>query len=183
MNGRSTRDADVDETAKVTLRDGRTVSVRRLTSADAAELGEAIRHADAGTLHGRFCGPPPKVTPRLLEHLTELDFHRRYALVAREPDGHGVAVARYEATQDPGVAEIAVAVDPRWRRAGVASALIRRLAVAALRNGFDRFTVTYLADNRPVADLLDETHVKRVISQGIAEATVPLEQSPERTER
>ncbi|MFD9890904.1 GNAT family N-acetyltransferase [Amycolatopsis sp. NPDC059027] len=158
----------------VELSDGRTVTVTLLGPDDAPELGEAIRTADAETLYRRFCGPPPKVTPKLLRRLTELDYDHRYALIARDPDGKGVAVARYEATGEPGEAEVAVVVDPAWRRAGVATALLRLLAEAALRHGYDRFTATYLADNRPVAELLDEAGGKRAIAEGIAEGTVRL---------
>ncbi|MBE1494013.1 GNAT superfamily N-acetyltransferase [Amycolatopsis lexingtonensis] len=157
------------------LTDGRQVSVGLLTPADAPELGSAIEHADPETLYRRFCGSPPRVTPKLLRRLTELDYERRYALVARAPDGRGIAVARYEATGEPGVAEVAVAVDPAWRRAGLATALVRMLAEAAVAHGFTRFTATYLADNIPVEELLDEAGGKPVIAHGIAEAVVALD--------
>ena len=140
---------------------------------DAAELGEAIRGADPATLRGRFCGTPPRVTPRLLERLTCLDYTRRFALVARDPSGHGVAIARYEATT-PRAAEIAAAVDPAWRRVGLASALVHLLAEIALTRGFDRFTALYFADNRPVALLLDAAGGHPVITDGLAEAEVRL---------
>ncbi|QXV56467.1 GNAT family N-acetyltransferase [Amycolatopsis sp. TNS106] len=162
----------------VRLRDGRTVFVTRLSPADSEELGEALAEADRETLYRRFCGPPPKVTPRLLARLTELDFDRRYALVARDEAGKGVAIARYEATAQPGVAEIAVVVKPAWRRAGLASALVAKLAEAASRHGFSEFTATYLADNRPVADLLDSAGARRVITDGLADAVVRLPSPP-----
>ncbi|WIY02031.1 GNAT family N-acetyltransferase [Amycolatopsis mongoliensis] len=158
----------------LTLKDGRVVHVRPLVRADAAELGEAIRNADPATLYRRFCGTPPRVTPRLLERLTDLDYQRRFALVARDTDGHGVAIARYGATTQPGVAEIAVAVDPAWRRVGLASALVHMLGEAALARGFDRFTALYFADNLPVSELLDDAGGRRVIAAGVAEAEVQL---------
>ncbi|WP_410642403.1 GNAT family N-acetyltransferase [Amycolatopsis sp. lyj-346] len=158
----------------LTLRDGRVVHLRPLARADAPELGDAIRHADRVTLYRRFCGTPPRVTPRLLDRLTDLDYQRRFALVARDTDGHGVAIARYGATSEPGVAEIAVAVDPAWRRVGLATALVHLLGEAALDRGFDRFTALYFADNRPVAELLDDAGGKQVIAAGLAEAEVQL---------
>ncbi|MFK0246042.1 GNAT family N-acetyltransferase [Amycolatopsis azurea] len=167
--------------ARVELADGRAVRIARLTPGDAAELGEAITEADRETLYRRFCGPPPTVTPRLLAYLTELDFDRRYALVARDDSGRGVAIARYEATREPGVAEIAVVVRPGWRRVGLATVLVTELAKAALRHGFDRFTATYLADNRPVSELLDLAGARRHIAAGVADAVLHLE--PESEER
>lgn len=158
----------------VRLRDGRWVSVHPLTRRDAPELGHAIRTADPVTLRRRFCGTPPRVTPGLLERLTSLDYQRRFALVARDPSGCGVAIARYEATKTAGVAEIAVAVTPAWRRVGLASALVRLLGEAALSRGFDRFTAVYFADNKPVAELLDDAGGRQVIAEGLAEAEVVL---------
>ncbi|MEU5265818.1 GNAT family N-acetyltransferase [Amycolatopsis sp. NPDC021455] len=161
----------------IRLRDGRVVTIRPLTRQDAPELGEAIRTADPVTLRRRFCGTAPRVTPRLLERLTALDYQRRFALVARSFADRGVAIARYEATRTPGVAEIAVAVDPAWRRAGLASALVRLLGEAALARGFDRFTAVYFADNRPVAELLDDAGGCQVIAEGLAEAEVLLSEA------
>ncbi|MEV6877596.1 GNAT family N-acetyltransferase [Amycolatopsis sp. NPDC051128] len=158
----------------VRLRDGRVALIRPLTRQDAPELGEAIRTADPVTLRRRFCGTAPRVTPRLLERLTALDYQRRFALVARSPSGHGVAIGRYEATATPGVAEISLAVTPDWRRAGLASALVQFLGEAALTRGFDRFTAVYFADNRPVTELLDNAGGRQVIAKGLAEAEVLL---------
>ncbi|MFJ7215238.1 GNAT family N-acetyltransferase [Amycolatopsis sp. NPDC098790] len=160
------------------LRDGRRVRVRPLTPADAPELGEAIRTADPETLRRRFCGSAPRVTPRLLERLTVLDYERRFALVARSLEGPGVAVARYEATGRR-MAEVAIAVAPEWRRVGLASALLHMLGLAALERGFERFTAVYSADNRPVAELLDYARGRRVIAEGVAEAEVQLRDHPQ----
>ncbi|MGK3202672.1 N-acetyltransferase family protein [Amycolatopsis sp. MEPSY49] len=160
------------------LRDGRRVRVRPLTPQDAPELGEAIRNADPETLRRRFCGSAPRVTPRLLERLTVLDYERRFALVARSLEGPGVAVARYEATGRR-MAEVAIAVAPAWRRVGLASALLHMLGLAALERGFERFTAVYSADNRPVAELLDYARGRRVIAEGVAEAEVQLRDHPE----
>jgi RimJ/RimL family protein N-acetyltransferase len=159
------------------LRDGRQIFVRPIVPADAPQLAWAIEHADADTLRLRFLGGPPNPTHDLLEHLTTVDYVRRFALVAGDVStGQGVAVARYERFDDD-TAEIAVVVDPGWRRAGVATALIEMLAEAALERGIGEFTASYLAANRPVAaltELAGETGAQR-IKQGIAEFAVRLD--------
>ncbi|MEU8633457.1 GNAT family N-acetyltransferase [Amycolatopsis sp. NPDC048633] len=160
------------------LRDGRRVWVRPLTPRDAPELGEAIRTADPETLRRRFCGSAPPVTPRLLEHLTVLDYERRFALVARCAEGPGVAIARYEATGRR-TAEVAIVVAPAWRQVGLASALLHMLGLAALERGFDRFTAVYSADNRPVAELLDYARGRKVIAEGVAEAEIRIRDHPQ----
>jgi RimJ/RimL family protein N-acetyltransferase len=159
------------------LRDGRRVFIRPILPADAPELAEAIKSADPDTIRGRFLGGPPRVTPTLLAHLTEVDYVRRFALVAIDTASEGgVAVARYEPAGE-GVAEIAVAVRPQWRRVGLATALIMLLAQAAAEHGVHTFSASYLAGNRPVAALVEDANglSKQVIKQGIAEVSLALD--------
>ncbi len=128
---------DSYETA-LRLADGRRVSVRPILPSDAPELAEAIRTADPETLHARFLGGPPPLTEAVLDRLTRLDYSHRFALVARDRRGRGVAVARYTALPESAAgkraAEVAVAVDPSWREVGLATELIRMLARRALES-------------------------------------------------
>jgi GNAT superfamily N-acetyltransferase len=133
--------------------------------------------ADPDTLQRRFLGAPPHVTPALLERLTTLDYQLRFALAAADQrTGRGVAIARYEVV-DEGVADVAVSVDPAWRRLGLATALVELLAQAALERGVCEFSAYYMAENQPVAALLALTGGtgKRLIHEGIAEVTVALD--------
>src|SRR5262245_19145652 len=140
----------------LTLRDGREVLIRPILPSDAAELGEAIKTADTDTLRRRFLGGAPAVTPDLLTYLTTIDYVARFALVAIDPAaGRGVAIARYDRLGD-GVAEIAVVVAPAWRRIGLATTLILLLAKAALDRGIHTFSAFYLAENRPIAALVED---------------------------
>jgi RimJ/RimL family protein N-acetyltransferase len=162
---------------RLRLRDGREVLVRPILPADAPQLADAIRTADADTLHRRFLGGPPHLSPALLARLTTVDYVRRFALVAADAQtGRGVAVARFEPL-DEGVAEVAVAVDPAWRRIGLATALVELLAQAALDRGTQAFAATYLAENRPVVALseLAGGTGRRLIRQGITELAVALD--------
>jgi RimJ/RimL family protein N-acetyltransferase len=158
------------------LRDGRLVVIRPILPVDAPMLGQAIRAADRDTLRRRFLGGQPSVTPALLAHLTTVDYVRRFALAAADPEtGQGVAIARYEPL-DEGVAEVAVVVDPAWRRVGLATALVEMLAAAALDRGIHTFSAVYLAENRPVAALraLAGGPGRSLITQSIAEFAVAL---------
>ena len=162
---------------RLRLRDGREAWVRPVVPADAPQLAAAIRAADADTLRSRFLGGPPRVTAKLLARLTTLDYVRRFALVAADAHtGRGVAVARYEPLEH-GVADVAVVVDPGWRRAGLATALIEMLATAALDRGVHAFSSSYLAENRPVAALLAGAGGAgtQTITDGIAEFVVALD--------
>ncbi len=158
------------------LHDGRTATVRPIIPADAAQLGQAIRRADPDTLRRRFLGSPPPITPRLLNHLCTVDYLHRFALVAADPrTARGIAIARYERLE-AAVADVAVVVDPAWRRVGLATMMIEMLAAAALDRGVTTFSAYYLAENRPVAALLGLAGGSgtQVIRDGFAEVAVAL---------
>ncbi|MFI7543471.1 GNAT family N-acetyltransferase [Actinoplanes sp. NPDC049599] len=160
------------------LSDGRAIWLRPLVPDDSEQLAHAIRTADPETVYRRFLGAAPRVTPALLEHLCTVDYRKRFALVAADAaTGVGVGIARYEAvTADS--AEVAVAVDPAWRRAGLATALVEMLAEAALGRGITSFSASYLAENRPVRALLGLAgDGKQAIHAGLAEAAVALDRA------
>lgn len=164
---------------EVRLADGRTVAIRPIVPADRERLANAIRTADPETLRRRFLGAPPNVTPVLLTYLCTVDYRRRFALVAADPHtGAGAAVARYEATVD-GIADVAVAVDPAWRRVGLATVMVEMLADAAVDRGIRAFNAYYLADNQPVTALLHLVGRDRqpTIEDGCAEAVVALDRA------
>ena len=161
----------------VTLRDGRSVLIRPILPSDAPALGEAIQSADPDTIHRRYLGGHPEVTPELLAYLTAVDYVSRFALVAVEPaSGRGAGIARYEPAGRDGVVDVAVAVTPGWRGAGLATELIRMLARAASERGMHTFTGTYFAENRPVAALINEVGrpADQAASHGIAKFSVTL---------
>lgn len=154
------------------LADGRRVKIRPILPSDATELAEAIRKSDPATLHSRFLGGPPRITAAVLDGLTRLNYVSRFALVAFSR-GRGVAVARYVALpaseHGKAVAEVAVAVAPRWRQVGLATALVERLARRAQECEITDFTALYLAENRPVTELAHDSHARVVIAEGVAQ--------------
>ena len=161
----------------VTLRDGRSVLIRPVLPSDAPALAESIASADADTIHRRFLGGHPQVTPELLEYLTTVDYTSRFALVAVDPASQrGVAIARYEPAGQDGAADVAIAVIPGWRGVGLATELLHVLAQAASERGIHTFTGMYLADISPVAALVNaaDEPANLVTSRGITEFSVPL---------
>lgn len=166
----------------VRLADHRKVTIRPVLPSDAAELAEAIRTADEETLRTRFMGGPPPLTDSVLSALTVLDYDRRFALVARDTRARGVGIARYAVLPPsdggPVRAEVAVAVDPAWRRVGLATILIKMLARRAVECGIDEFTASFIAENRPVSALADESYARTVVSQGVAELRARLGDIP-----
>jgi GNAT superfamily N-acetyltransferase len=143
----------VDLERLAVLTDRREVSIRPIQPGDAADLRQALVTADDETLYARFLGSPPHDEVSI-RRLVEVDYVYRLALVGFAPDGTGVGVARYEGEIGSSTAEVAIAVDARWRRVGLGSLLLRELGEAALCRGICRFTALVLADNTPVLALL-----------------------------
>lgn len=137
---------------RVTLSDGRSVFIRPIVPTDAAELAFELDHADPETLYNRFFRSSIRVDPEMLDHLTVLDYDRRFALAAFA--GTGVAIARYEGTPGSDEAEMAVAVKPQWRRVGLATLLLDRLQVAARERGITVLRADFLAENEAARALI-----------------------------
>jgi ribosomal protein S18 acetylase RimI-like enzyme len=88
-----------------------------------------------------------------------------------------VGIARYERlVDDEAVADVAVAVDPAWRRVGLATAMLQLLGEAALDRRVERFTLEFLHDNVDVASILKESGLPfaRRQAAGVVEAEVAL---------
>jgi len=160
----------------VSLGDGRHVHVRPILPSDAPKLAAAIAGADAETLRLRFLGWQPILDDATLRHLVEVDYDRRLALVALDSVGGGVGVARYEGRPDEDVAEIAVAVDPDWRRRGLGFRLLSMLGAAAASRGIRQLVAFYFDGNRDVEGLVRSSGLpyRSLVSRGIVEARLDL---------
>ncbi len=153
----------------IALGDGRRVHVRPIVPSDAGDLQAAAAAADDETLYMRFFTTRPRLSDSQLRHLTELDYRSRLALVARDDAGQGVAVARYESLADSDAAEVAVVVDPGWRRVGLAAVLLGMLEDAAREAGVTRLVAHHLVDNQPAAAMLAAAgYGAPTVSDGVA---------------
>src|SRR5690606_16382144 len=103
--------------------------------------------------------------PRLLRHLTEIDYAAHLALLAGVVDESGdeiqVADARYVVDADAaprpggdGDADFALVVADGWQGVGLGSELMRRMARAARSRGLARLHGEVLSTNTPMLDLL-----------------------------
>ncbi len=137
------------------LADGRRVHIRPVVPTDRDQLRERIRTADEETLRLRFAGGDPPITEHELDRLVHLDYRSRLALAAFDEHGRGVGIARYEGHPGATEAEVAVAVDPEWRRVGLATELLIRLAAAAEARGITVFSALVAGSNRPIEVFLE----------------------------
>ncbi len=121
-----------------TLRDGRVVVVRPLRADDAAGLEALWRRLDAPARR-RFTDLAHLPADRAGDVALPRPGHAAgiIATSATEPTGQVAGVARYERTAGD-TARLLVFVDAFWRRAGLGTLLLRRLAEAARHAGVRR---------------------------------------------
>ncbi len=162
---------------QVTLDDGRIVYVRPVVPGDAVLLASAVAEADADTLYHRFFNPAIRLDKKRLRFLTEVDYERRFALVAFAR-GEGVAIARFEPAGD-GLAEIAVVVKPEWRQIGLATALFDLLEDAAIERRVNQLEALFLPNNHAIERVLEKRGFGGVtVEAGVARVTKTLGTKP-----
>jgi protein lysine acetyltransferase len=149
---------DRPPTVEVTTRDGTPLVIRPLVPSDREELARGYLELSDESRRRRFFSPPARLSDALLDYLTELDFDRRFALVAHlrdDPDQRGLGVARWvRSRDDPTRAEAAVTVADRWQGRGIGTELLLALVEAATGRGITTFVADVLWDNRILLDTL-----------------------------
>ena len=140
---------------RVTLRDGRSVTLREIRPDDADAMGAAFERLSAEARYSRFMSVV-KLTPAMVERAVRPLGDRERALVAIAGEGtNGTIVggARYVRGQDGEACEFAVTITDDWRGAGLASGMMRVLIRDACTRGLKRMEGYVLAANRPMLDL------------------------------
>lgn len=149
------------------LPDGTLLEIRAIRADDGERLRASHARLSPESRYRRFLGAKPILSESDARYLVQVDGRDHFALVATtvagpEP-GAIVAVTRFVRLPDePGIAEFAIVVADAHQRQGLASALMRRLAAAAVEREVNRFRATMLADNLAIQRMLEHLAVGRV---------------------
>ncbi len=140
--------------AQEKLRNGDSVIIRAIQSADKANLQDLMRHLSPQSRYFRFFSPKEVLTELDLVKFTELDFSRHVGLIAcilRHGHPVPVASARYivSPVKDGPLfnAEVSFVVEEEFQGLGIATLLLKHLAKIARTNKIDEFVAYVLADN------------------------------------
>ncbi|MEU4446004.1 GNAT family N-acetyltransferase [Actinosynnema sp. NPDC050801] len=129
------------------------MKVRELHAAEAGNAVDAVfQGLSPRSRYLRFHAPVPRLTAAMRRRLTDLDGHRKAAVVAvchREPIGIARLIATGEAT-----AEIALAVVDPWQRKGVGTKLVAALGRLATDLRYTELHGDVLGENQPMLRLV-----------------------------
>ena len=169
-------------TDPLVLGDGTRLRFRPIAPDDRDRLAGLLARLTPESRRGRFLSPKPKLTPRELAFLTDIDHVGHEAIAAVDQrDGSIVAVARYVRVADRvGVADVAAVVADDLQNMGIGIELAKRLLERAQANGFTLLIATTLWENRPARALLRRLGFRVCASRG---SEIELELQPATHER
>ena len=155
----------------VALTDGSQVHLRPIQPEDEAALTALYERLSPQTAYQRFFTAMRRLPPDWAHILANVDYERRMAIVAVDPDGELIGVARYMYDQWADEAEIAIVIEDRWQGRGLGKRLLTELIGYAADRGIRRLRAYVLADNvrmlkllRTVTTILDRKFEAGVIS-------------------
>jgi GNAT superfamily N-acetyltransferase len=141
----------------IRLPSGREIAIRPIRPDDGPRLEAAYERLSPRSQYQRFLASKPRLTPRELRYLTDLDGSDHVALLATPAENPNfiLGVGRYvRLAADSRAAEVAIVVGDPFQGEGIAAALVERLGKVAAANGVERFAATMLADNVPAHRLM-----------------------------
>ncbi|HVL80379.1 MAG TPA: GNAT family N-acetyltransferase [Actinomycetota bacterium] len=171
-------------TIEVVLPDGTPLLMRPVVPDDKERLSEGFSRLSEHSRYLRFMSPMARLSPRMLEYLTEIDYVNHFALAAfayADEGSPGVGVARYiRSLDEPHVAEAAVAVVDDYHRRGIGTVLLKALETVALHNGITCFRAYALSQNRGVMKMFADLGAKAELDEpGVIRLEIDLRQAVE----
>lgn len=158
---------------RVSLRDGREVTLREIEESDASEIVAAFERLSADSRYSRFMQHKKQLDAGALERGVHPRPGLDFVLVATIPALDGIDIvgaAQYVRAQadDDRVCEFAVTVAEDWRGNGLATALMSRLLRRARRDGYEAIEGWVLASNAPMLALVRELRFSAHLDAGEA---------------
>lgn len=159
------------------------LTLRHLAPDDDERMARLFYRLSPDTIYRRFM--THYSDPHALRSLLAVDGVSRAAIIATDPDGEIVGVARYAklgeppaADADGTTAEVAVLVQDEAQGRGIGLGLLTALAGVARANGVHRFTGTMLSTNEACARLFRRAFPDVVLVNSGGETTLDAQLSP-----
>jgi acetyltransferase len=136
------------------LRDGTPLRLRPVRPEDEPSLRDLAGHMKPEDLRLRFFTPIRGLPHALAARLSQIDYDREMAIIARlAADGTALGVARFAADPDNRRAEFAVALRSDWKGRGLGYLLMQRIIAIARQRGIAEIIGDVLHENQPMLKL------------------------------
>jgi GNAT superfamily N-acetyltransferase len=137
---------------RITLRDGREVTIRAVVEADAAEIVQAFERLSASSRYNRFMMHKKRLDDAAVQRGVHPRPGRDFVFVATIPAPDGIDIvgaAQYVPAGESGdkVCEFAITVAEDWRRSGLAARLLASLVRRARRDRYEVMEGWVVAEN------------------------------------
>ena len=137
-----------------TLRDGTRLRLRPVRPEDEPVLQDLASHMNPEDLRLRFFTPIKTLSHTLAARLSQIDYDREMALLARLADsGTALGVARFSADPNNQRCEFAIALRSDWKGRGLGYRLMMRLMDVAKARGIAEMMGDVLHENEPMLTL------------------------------
>ncbi|GAB3975555.1 hypothetical protein GCM10029978_059980 [Actinoallomurus acanthiterrae] len=163
------------EPAFALLTDGTAIQIREVGPGDLEAVRDLHRGMSLENLYLRFFGLSPRIADAVSVRLCRRSGSAHAVLGAWLGD-ELVGVANYEPTEDPGSAEIALAVADGTHHRGVGTLLLEHLVSLARSRGVREFRADTLVQNAAMLRVFASAGlaVQRGIADGVVEVRMPL---------
>ena len=141
----------------VVLKDGASARIRPIRPDDEPRLVDLYERLSRHTAYQRFFTVMRRLPNDWYHFFANVDYVRRLALVAERETVAGfqlIGVGRYEPSEEPDAAEVALVVEDGWQGRGLGALLLEAVLAAAAARGIRRFRAYVLADNHRMLRLL-----------------------------
>lgn len=140
----------------VQLKDGTLVQLRPIHPLDGNQAEEFRGKLSAESVYDRFLGYIPKISNKLVDRLTNIDYSREMAIVAEvhnEKEKEVIAVGRIASDEDQAV-DFAIIIADNWQGKGLGTILTGYLIEVAKEMEFEKIYATVFSKNKGMIEIL-----------------------------
>jgi len=150
---------------RVSLRDGREVTLRAIVEADATEIVQAFERLSAESRYYRFMGCKKNLDSAAVQRGVHPRPGQDFVFVATIPAADGIDIVgagQYVRAGEGNdkTCEFAITVAEDWRGIGLATRLLASLVRRARRDAYETMEGWVIAQNRPMLAVARKLHFK-----------------------
>jgi GNAT superfamily N-acetyltransferase len=154
------------------------MTMRPIIADDSLKLSQFHGLLSPTSVYRRYFYLHPELSPKEINHLTEVDYVARLAMVV-EHDGQLVAVGRYDRSPGTSEAEVAFVVADDYQHLSLATQLLEHLARAARQTGITVFEASVLVENRGMLDVFRHSGYPLVTTSATGVVSVRMSIGPD----